>query len=205
MAAAAPLKDQVGIATTTPIAFVHDGALYLERMSVLSLAGAGVLAETLPSVGMKLEVAFRLSTAAHTCRVSAEVVGHLPTTPQGMALAQKAPDRVLRDVIGKNIGDSATVIFRMGDVERAHAQQSPQPRANAGATPSAAPVGFCLRFVAMNPETRKAVSHHIEVSVGLSEQLAVRNGRAEPLVRDEKATLTAMFDDGDLSRKASDW
>lgn len=186
----------IGVATTTQVAFVHHGELYLERMNVLAEDGAGVLSETLPAEETVLPVAFRLSTAEVAVRARARVAGHVPTSPAGLALRERAGEPTSVSSIGAVIGDSATAIFRVGDLEAARVQVAP---ASGPAT------GFALAFIDLSPEQRAAICRHVELSRRLSDKLAARGDRLVSTTEDERATMAALFDEGDLSKKAMDW
>jgi hypothetical protein len=190
----------IGVATTTQIAFVHDGELYLERMNVLAEDGAGVLCDTLPPVDAVVQVAFRLSTAKSVVRARARVVGHFPTTPAGIVVRDKIGEPAFVSSMGAAIGDSATAIFRMGDLEASRKPKKPSP----AAAPSAAP-GFALAFVELDEACSGAVRHHVAFSRRLTNKMAARGDQLVSTTEEERDTMAAMFDEGDLSKKAMDW
>lgn len=190
----------IGVATTTQIAFVHDGELHLERMNVLAEDGAGVLCDALPGVKSVVQVAFRLSTAKGAVRGRARVVGHTPTTPAGLALRSEIGERAFVSSMGAAIGDSATAIFRLGDLEAAKPKK---PAAPAAATATA--TGFALEFVELDAASREAIRHHVAFSRRLTDKMAARGDRLVSTTEDERDTMVALFDEGDLSKKAMDW
>jgi len=201
-ARSASTRPLIGVATTTPLAFFYEGKLYLERMSVLADDGAGVLSTTTPPIGTHLQVAFRLSTAAETVRCRAEVLAALPTTPNGVLLKAKVGERAFKAAMGSTIGDSATMIFRTEDLEKLKPKHQPP----ADLAPVAKREGFCIRFLDLDATGKALVHHHLETSRRLGEQLAARGGQRVSVGSDERATMSAMFDDdADLSKKAESW
>jgi hypothetical protein len=189
----------IGVATTTQIAFVLERKLFLERMNVLAENGAGVLCETLPDEGTLMPVAFRLSTAKELVRARARVLGHFPTTPAGLALRDQIGERAFVSSMGAAIGDSATAIFRMGDLEAAKPKKPAAP-------PAPAQVGgFAVEFVEVDEPSREAIRHHVEFSRRLSDKMAARGDHLVSTTEDERDTMAALFDEGDLSKKAMDW
>jgi len=199
----APAKKKprpfIGVATTTQIAFVHDGKLFLERMNVLAENGAGVLCEVLPAKNSAVTVAFRLSTAKSVVRARARVIGHFPSTPAGLALRDQIGEPAFVSSMGAAIGDSATAIFRMGDLEKAKPKKAPVT------TPPTKAAGFSLQFVEIDDDSRGAIRHHVEFSRRLSDKMAARGEQLVSITEDERDTMAALFDEGDLSKKAMDW
>jgi hypothetical protein len=190
----------LGVSTTTLVAFVHAGELYLERMCILAEDGAGIVCATLPPVGAELPLCFRLSTARTAVRCRGKVLAPVATTPAGVALREREGDRAFRAAVGAAIGDSATAVFRMADLEGKRAKR--RPRGAAGAT---AVVGFSVRFVTWQEGGQEAVRRHIAFSQRLREQLAARGEGLVSTSEDERPTLASYFDEGDLSGRAKDW
>lgn len=211
MAAQKPAKSQkpfIGVPTTTPVAFLHAGTLYLERMSVLGDDGAGILCTTLPFTGETLQLVFRLSTSAASIRCKARVEGDLPTTPAGLALKREGGDKALQSAMsGAATGDSVTMMFRMSDLEGPRKPSAP-PTSSTG-TPTAAPqkmTGFSVRFLDLDDAAKAAVQKHVALSRQLSESLSTRGGdRLVSLAEDDRKTLAGAFDVDNLSKKAMDW
>jgi len=194
-------RERIGVATTTPVAFVAQGKLCLERMNVLAADGAGILAQDLPALGSRLELVFRLSTAREAVRCQAEVMSHLPTTPAGLALRTRRGESAFKAAMGATLDESATMLFRMGDLAQAARRRELTPKAVTGAALS----GFCVRFVGLDQAARERLSHHLEVARELGQKLMSRGDRLLAIGTDEQATMAAMFDDGDLAAKAKDW
>ncbi len=192
----------VGVPTTTTLAFRFNETLYLERMSVLSAEGAGVLSEMIPPKGTEITVIFRLSTAESATRCRAVVRGNIPTTPGGLRLRAKAGDKVLPAITGAGISDSATAIFRMGDLEPSSAPSVGVGRSHSRPESGRAAVGFSIEFLDLDPTGRGAVDHHIETSQFLADRLAAQGGRS---VKDDRLAVSETFHAGDLSKRALDW
>ena len=195
-------KPLIGVATTTPVAFFLEGKIFLERMNVLAEDGAGVLSDVAPPVGTHLQVVFRLSTAREAVRCRAEVLAEVATTPNGVLLRAKLGERAFKAAMGSTIGDSATMIFRTEDLEKM------RPKKAEAADPAVLlhRAGFCVRFLDLDAHGKELVHNHVETSRRLGEQLAAHGGKLVDLSNDERATMSAMFDDdADLSKKAKDW
>ena len=201
-----PAKPFIGVATTTPIAFMSSGVLSLERMAVLSEEGCGVFCVELPLQGSTLQVVFRLSTGAHSVRCDARVEALFPTTPGGLELRARLGEREFNAVISSNPGDSATMMFRMADLESAHQQKKPQKPVQAPrpSGPGRAP-GFCLRFVNLDEKGKAAVARHVKISRQTGELLSRRGEGMVQLGEDDRKTLASAFDVDNLSKKALDW
>ena len=164
----------------------------MERMSLLSVQGAGVLSRVLPDTGSCLPVAFRLSTHPKMFRCTTEVLAHLPTTPEGVALKKrlgKGADRVISLAAMKQ---SATSIFRMEDVQR---NEEPS-------TVAEAIHGFSIRFVDLDAEDQKLLQNHVMHAIRLQKKLDAKAGDS---VTDARLSMTEMFHEGDLSKRALDW
>ncbi len=183
------------------MAFCADGVLYLERMSVLAADGAGILCDTPLPKGAVVPLAFRLSTAKQAVRCRGEVLGSVATSPAGLKLHDRLGAQAFAKVATAGLGDSATVMFRLSDLEeQAREQRKP------AALPLQPPSGFCVRFVDLDEVGQQAVTHHLQVSRRLSEQLAVRGGRLVEIGENERRTIARLFEeDEDLSKKALDW
>jgi hypothetical protein len=193
-----PTSIAAGVATSTLVAFEHGGKLHLERMSLLAEDGAGVLCEMLPPVGTTFAIAFRLSTAPASITGRAEVIGHVPTTPAGLALQKKLGDKALPSILAAASDDSATTIFRMSDLPR------PQTRKSAAPPPTGPEQsrGFALRFVALEGDGKQRVEHHVRTSRQLSERLEAQGSRGEAA---ERPRIAETFHEGDLAKRALDW
>lgn len=191
----------VGVPTTTPIAFLWEGALYLERMNILAFDGAGILCDEIPPIGTVLPVVFRLSTAKAVTRCKAEVLGTLPTTPAGLTLRQKHGDKALPAITGAGVSDSATAIFRLSDLKPAPA---PPPGQSAGPEEGhiVQATGFCLHFLELSAEGKAAIKHHLTTSKQLADRLAAQGMRS---ITEERLAIADTFTEGDLSRRALDW
>jgi hypothetical protein len=194
-------KPFVGVGTTTAVAFVSAKKLYLERMNVLAVDGAGILCAELPEVGKIMPIAFRLSTARALVRCKAEVLEHIPTTPAGLEVRAKIGDAAFKSSVGAAIGDSATAIFRVADLEKAGAARH-QPT---GRSATATAAGFAVRFVEMEEASKAIVERHVATSRRLGEHLAARGDHLVATTDDEGEQIGALFDDGDLSKRAMDW
>lgn len=196
----------IGVPTTTPLAFYHAGQLELGRMNLLAEDGCGVLSEAPPATGARVQIAFRLSTRRQQIRCQAEVLATLPTTPAGLELRQRGGAQAFKVAMSAAVADSATAIFRVSELERP--RRAPAAPAELGpqvATAGQLPAGFCLRFVDLSATDREHVVAHLRLSRRLSEQLAAREGRLVALGPDERQTMAAYFDEGDLRKKAEDW
>lgn len=197
----AQARPFVGVGTTTAVAFVSAKKLYLERMNVLASDGAGILCAELPEVGEIMPIAFRLSTARELVRCKAEVLEHVPTTPAGLKLRARIGDAAFKSSVGAAIGDSATAIFRVADLEKASAGRRKPPERSATATAA----GFAVRFVEMDEASRAVVVRHVETSRRLGEHLAARGDHMIATTEDEGEQIGALFEEGDLSKRAMDW
>jgi len=205
MASPDPIKAKpfIGVTTTTPVAFLHQGTLYLERMSVLSEDGAGVFCSVVPAVGDHLQVVFRLSTSGASIRCHAKVEGDVPTTPAGLALRRVGGEKALQSAMsGAAPGDSATMMFRLSDLEALRPpQKAPAP---SGVREKA--TGFSIRFLNLDDEGKAAVKKHVGLSRQMGENLSARGGnRMVSLGEDDRKTLAGAFDVDNLSKKAMDW
>ncbi len=189
---------QIGVATTTVVAFTHAGKLFLERMNIIAEDGAGVLCAEPPPVGAELQLVFRLSTARQAIRAEGRVEALVATTPAGVELHRRLGDREFKAAIGAAIGDSATAIFRASDLEGSRARRPSRP-------PPAAAQGFSVRFTSLDPAGVKAVRRHVGFSLQLRQQLAARGEQLVETAPDERPTLASYFDEGNLSERAKDW
>lgn len=195
-------KPFVGVATTTPIAFVSAGTLYLERMSMLAADGAGILSEHVPAVGEVIPVVFTLSTSKQAIRCQARVAGEVPTTPTGLTLRREIGDGAFFAAVASTGGDSATMMFRLSDFEKRPPRPAAPPPGN---RPGQAARGFCVRFVDLSDDGRAAVEKHLRISRQLGDQLARRGDRMVALVEDDRARLSEEKEGDDLSKRALDW
>jgi len=190
----------VGVPTTTPLAFLSAGVLYLERMNILAADGCGVLCEALPLVGEEIPLVFKLSTHKEALRCKGRVEGTIPTTPSGLQLAQTLGEKGLHAATSSSMGDSATMMFRLSELkEMGKAASAPTPSRPVKA------VGFCVRFLDLSTAAQAAVTRHINVSRKLGDQFATRGGGMVSLNEDDRNTLATMFSDGELSNRAKDW
>ena len=203
-AGATPPRASIGVPTTSVVAFVSTGVLYLERMSVISEDGAGVLCDALPVEGEELPLCFRLSTHKGTLRARGRVMGHKPTTPAGLSLAQREGDAALHAVTG-TMGDSATMMFRLSDLEKQQGAPKPSGHAAHKARATERAAGFCVRFVDLAPDVAAALARHLRISRRLGDQLSSAGGRVVELSEDDRPGLANLFDEGNLSKRAMDW
>jgi hypothetical protein len=189
----------------TPVAYVAGGTLYLERMNLLSEEGVGILCPgDLPVVGQVVDMAFRLSTAKRPVRCKGLVVGDVPMTPGGLGLKQAMGEKAFLAALGAaSHGDSATMMFRLSDVQAALAET---PAAEAREqTPPEGPHGFSVRFQDLSAEDKAAVARHVATSRKLSQSYTVKGGRVVPVTEDDGRAMGAAFQEGDLSQWAKDW
>ncbi|MEW5855114.1 MAG: hypothetical protein AB2A00_40435 [Myxococcota bacterium] len=194
----------LGVSTTTPLAFQSAGLLHMERMSILSAEGAGILSEHVPPTGEVIPVVFTLSTSRESIRCQARVEGDVPTTPAGLSLRREVGEKAFHAAVGATLGDSATMMFRLSDYEKKpEPKPAPSSPARAGAPQQAR--GFCIRFLDLTPEARAAVEKHLRISRQLGEQLARRGDRMVSLSEDDRALLSEDRGGDDLSKRAMDW
>ncbi len=200
-------QPHLGVGTSTPIAFVAGGVLYLERMNVLAEDGAGVMCDVLPKIGEVVPVVFNLSTRREAVRCKGEVLGEVATTPGGLALHQRLGAKAFAKVAMAGMGDSATVMFRLSDLEAQRKPKAPEdPKAKAvEGKPLEPPRGFCIRFVELGAGGLEAVRHHISTSRRMSEQLAMRGEKVVEIGENERRTMEQLLDERDISKKAMDW
>lgn len=192
-------KPFIGVPTTTPVAFLHSGKVHLERMAVLGEDGAGILAPVALPVGETLEVVFRLSSSSVSVRAAAVVEGDVPTTPAGLQLRAKLGDQALKAALGGTPGDSATMMFKLSDLDVVQKQSKAQAYAGKA-------TGFCIRFTGLDDAGKAAVAHHIKTSRALGDQMGAQGGSAVALAEDDRKTLAvSAFDSGDISKRAMDW
>lgn len=200
-----PPKPFIGVPTSTQVAFLSQGTLFLERMSVLAEDGCGIFCPVLPRVGDTLQLVFRLSTSPASVRCLARVEGDVPTTPAGLTLKREGGDKALQSAMsGAAPGDSVTMMFRMSDLEK------PAKKPAAPSTAPGAPVqklaGFSVRFLDLDADGKAAVTKHVNLSRQLSESLSTRGSdKLVSLGEDDRKTLAGAFDVDNLSKKAMDW
>jgi hypothetical protein len=196
----------IGVATTTPIACLIDGALLLEPMNVISEEGCGVPTTTPASIGKTVAIAFRLSSSKRTIHCKAKVEGELATTPAGLALRDTHGDDAFAAAM--SLGSSATSIVRREDLERmAKAKQAAQQKDQSAvdktfptAVSKRPPAGLCLRFVDLSSDDAAHVKEHIRASREIEARLAIAGAQESS---DRKMGL--FFDDPKLSDKANEW
>jgi hypothetical protein len=206
-----------GVATTTPVAFVAQGTLHLERINMLADDGAGILTSVKVSVGEVLPVAFRLSTSKEAIRCRAEVLADIATTPSGLRLRDKVGTQTFVSIATAQLGDSATVMFRLSDLqEQAEAERRAKEAAAASPTgaggavaavdAAAALCGISIKFLDLDAVSRQAVERHLRLSRHMSEMLALRGGKMVELGENERKTMSRLLDEeGNLSARALDW
>ncbi|MBI5494330.1 MAG: hypothetical protein HY904_04835 [Deltaproteobacteria bacterium] len=193
----------VGVPTTTPVAFQSAGLLYLERMNILSEEGCGILCDSVPIIGEIIPLVFRLSTQKRTLRCRARVEAAIPTTPAGVKLAAELGEKGLHAATASTMGDSATMMFRMEDLQRAAVEaQKPVQKST---RPVGKATGFAVSFVDLDKDARDLVAAHIRISRRLSDQVARQGGASSSLAEDDRSTLKSMFDEDGLSDRARDW
>ena len=198
------LPPRIGVATSTPVAFVIGGELYMERMSVLAEDGAGILCPIAPKLGEIIPVVFRLSTRRDVVRCRGEIVGDVATTPAGMQLHARLGKKAFAKVAMAGMGDSATVMFRLADLEQRD-KRAPDPKAAEPPKSAEPPPGFSLRFVGLDDAGQEAVRHHVQMSRKMSEQLAMRGEAVVEIGENERRTMQQLLDEPDISKKALDW
>lgn len=193
-----------GVATTTPVAFMAAGMLYLERMNILAEDGCGILCDTLPLIGEEIPLCFKLSTSQSSIRCKARVMALVPTTPAGVKAFEEGGEKGLHAVTGGVTGDSVTMMFRLADLKEA-AAKSAAPSPPAPNRPAGKAVGFCVRFVDLSGPSKAAVARHLKISRRLSDQLSTRGSSVVSLSEDDRKTMTRIMEDESLSDRARDW
>lgn len=170
----------VGVATTTPVAFYWGEEIHLERMNLISADGAGVLAPCQPPVGVSIPIAFRLSTAIEAVRCQGEVLGNVPTTPEGLALRSDVDEQSFQQSVRASVDDSATAVTDVKELEaRAKADQQVVQQASEEPSAQVREVqGFCVRFLCLADDQKAAIARHLRIS----QRLRHSHAEAGPVV-----------------------
>jgi hypothetical protein len=212
---APPTRNNLGVTTTTPVAFVSAGVLHLERMNAVSEEGAGILCPVVPMDGEEVPLCFRLSTHKEPLRCRARVEGAIPTTPGGLLLARTEGEKALHAATGST-GDSVTMMFRLSDLKPDTPSGARGATASGTALSERAPgevhggtlkkaTGFCVRFVDPPADVKRALARHLQISRRLGEQLASHGGQLVRISEDDRAAIGNLFSEGQLSKRALDW
>ena len=180
----------IGVPTTTDIAFSHAELVHLERMSIVSNDGCGVLTDAVIPLGATFPIVFRLSSAVATVHCKARVLAHTATTPAGLIVLQKLGQQAFDAAM--DVGESATRVVRLDQLPK----QAPL------STPSgAAKNGLCLQFSDLDTLSKAVLDAHLQMS---QKKLA-----AEPAAGAKwrnHADIATLFDeDSNLSDRAKDW